>query len=131
MLRSHTISTAISRPVGDVYRYLAEPRNFPKWAAVVGPSFTRIGPNDWLCETAMGERVVRFCDRNDFGVLDHAVFERDGEPITTPMRVIANGDGCLLTYTFFQRPGTSDEQFVSAIEWITSDFLALQSLLDR
>ena len=131
MLRSHTISTAIKRSASDVYTYLAEPKNFPKWAAVVGPSFTQIGATDWLCETAMGERVVRFCERNTFGVLDHAVFKRGDEPITTPMRVIANGEGCLVTYTFFQRPGTSDEQFASTIEWITSDFLVLQSLLDR
>ena len=131
MLRSHTISTAIKRSASDVYIYLAEPRNYPKWAAVEGPSFTRIGPNDWQCETAMGERVVRFCERNRFGILDHAVFKRADAPIVTPMRAIPNGGGCLLSYTFFQRPGTTDEQFVSAIEWITSDFLTLQSLLDR
>lgn len=130
MLRSHTISTTIERRADEVYRFLAEPRNFPKWAAVVGPTFAKVGANDWVCETAMGERIVRFCERNSLGVLDHAVFKQGDEPVVTPMRVIANEAGCLLTYTFFQRPGTSDEQFVSAIEWITSDFLALQSMLE-
>ena len=129
--RSQTIATPIARPVREVYDFLAEPANFPKWAAVVGPSFTQIGRNDWVGEMAAGERVVRFSERNRYGILDHALFKQGEEPIVTPMRVSANGEGCLLTYTFFQRPGMSEEQFASTIEWITTDFLALKTLLEE
>ena len=46
------------------------------------------------------------------------------------MRVFANGEGCELTYTMYQRAGTSDASFASEIEWVRADFLALKSLLE-
>ncbi len=130
MARSHTIKTSITRPLQEVYDFLAEPTNFPKWAAVIGPSFTQIGPHDWAGEMAIGERVVRFSQRNGDGVLDHAIFKHGEEPVVTPMRVVADGEGCVVSYTFIQRHGVSNEQFASTIEWITSDFLTLKSVLE-
>jgi hypothetical protein len=128
--QSHTISIEIARPAKDVYEFLVEPRNFPKWVGGIEPGFTQIGPNEWSGEMAMGERIVRFCERNRFGVLDHAMFAKGTEPMITPMRVVPNGDDCLLTFTFFRRGAMTDEQFASAVEWMTTDFLALRSLLE-
>ena len=55
----------------------------------------------------------------------------EGSPaLTTPMRLIANDGGCEIIYTQFQRPGMSDEAFASEVEWVTSDFAALRSLLE-
>ena len=48
----------------------------------------------------------------------------------TPMRVMPNEEGTELTFTFYQRPGMSEAEFVSAVEWITTDFLTLKSLLE-
>jgi hypothetical protein len=96
----------------------------------IEPGFTETGPNEWSGEMAMGQRIVRFCERNQYGVLDHAMFAKGDEPMVTPMRVVANGPDCLLTFTFFRRDSMTDEQFASAIEWITTDFLALRSLLE-
>lgn len=130
MYQSHTISIEIGRPAKDVYEFLADPMNFPKWVGGIEPGFTQIGPNEWSGEMAMGKRIVRFCDRNTYGVLDHAMFAEGAEPMITPMRVVPCGTESLLTFTFFRRPTMSEEQFVSAIEWITTDFMALRSLLE-
>ena len=46
------------------------------------------------------------------------------------MRVMPNEEGTELVFTFYQRPGMSDEEFASAIEWVTTDFLTLKSLLE-
>jgi hypothetical protein len=81
-------------------------------------------------ETEFGSRIVRFCEQNAFGVLDHAVYREGDEPITMPLRVTANGEGCDLSFIFFRRPGVSDEEFASAIEWVTTDFLGLKELLE-
>jgi hypothetical protein len=130
MLRSRVISLAIERPVRDTYRLLSDPANFPKWASLTGHRFEHQGGRDWLADTAAGPRVVRFCEPNDLGVLDHAVFGEGEEPIVGPMRVVANEEGTILHYTFFQRPGLSDEKFDSTIEWITTDLMTAKSLLE-
>jgi hypothetical protein len=46
------------------------------------------------------------------------------------MRVVPNEEGTELNFTFFAREGMDDAQFASAIEWITTDFLTLKSLLE-
>lgn len=129
MRQSHLIHFAIARPVDEVYAFLADPLNYPRWAAVDG-AMVQVGPNEWLAQTAFGPRTVRFSERNAYGVLDHAVYARGDEPVTIPMRVVANGEGTELTFVFYRRDGMTDEQFKSTIEWITTDLLTLRSLLE-
>jgi hypothetical protein len=130
MHQAHIINFGIARPVGEVYTFLADPRNYPKWAAVIESTFRQIGPSEWEAETEFGPRLIRFSARNEFGVLDHAVYRRGDEPLMMPLRVVANGDGCELVFIFYRRPGTTDEQYRSAIEWVTTDFLTLRTLLE-
>ena len=130
MRRSHTFSIAIARDYEAVHAYLAEPLNFPQWAAIEAGSFEPLANGDWSGLTPFGFRHFRFTPRNDFGVLDHAIFVPGEALLYTPMRVVPNGDGTELTFIFFQRDGMSDEQFASSLEWIMTDFLALKSLLE-
>ena len=131
MRRSHTLTFQIECPYEAAYRFLADPRNYGEWAAVDKGSYRPVGDGDWMADTPFGGlRHFRFTPPNAFGVLDHAVFI-PGEPLLyTPMRLIPNDDGSELQFTFFQRPGMSDEQFDSALEWITTDFLTLKSVLE-
>ncbi len=46
------------------------------------------------------------------------------------MRVVANGDGCQLIFTFFQRPWMNAAEFASAAEWIEADLWSLMSMLE-
>ncbi|KFC69764.1 hypothetical protein FF80_01268 [Devosia sp. LC5] len=130
MRRSHTISIQIEYPYEATYRFLSQPRNYGEWAAVDKASYKPAGNGDWQADTPFGKRHFRFTPPNTFGVLDHAVFV-PGEPLLyTPMRVMPNQDGTELTFTFYQRPGMSEAEFTSAVEWITTDFLTLKSLLE-
>lgn len=130
MFRSKTISIPIFRPYDEVYEFLVEPLNFPSWASNLGPDFVQIGEHEWATTTRNGRVVLRFSPRNDYGVLDHQVFLEGKTAPTTPMRLIENDAGCEIIYTQLQRPGMSDEAFVSEIEWVTADFEALRSLLE-
>ena len=131
MRRSHTISLQIDYPYDDAYRFLADPLNYGTWAAVEQDSYRPLDNGDWEGVTAFGgKRHFRFTSPNPHGVLDHAVFV-PGEPLLwTPMRVTPNEEGTELSFTFYQRPGMSEAEFLSAIEWITTDFLTLKSLLE-
>ena len=93
MRRSHTFSIPIAASYDAVYRYLAEPRNFPQWAAIEGRSFAALGNGDWAGETPFGFRHFRFTPVNAFGVLDHAIFEPGQPMLFMPMRVVPNGTG--------------------------------------
>jgi hypothetical protein len=131
MRRSHTITLQIDYPFEDAYRFLADPLNYGTWAAVDQASYRPLGNGDWEGMTAFGgKRHFRFTPANGFGVLDHAVFIPAEKPLWTPMRVMPNAGGTELAFTFYQRPGMSDEEFASAVEWITTDFLTLKSLLE-
>ena len=125
------ISVAIARPFAEVYAFLAEPENFPKWASGLGSGLKHLGGADWLVETQEGPIKMRFSARNDYGVLDHTLFPEGGEPIHNPMRVVPNGDGCEVTFTLFRRPEMSDADFERDAEWVKRDLEGLKGMLKR
>lgn len=131
MRRSHTISLSIDCSYEATYRFLADPRSYGEWAAVEKLTYRPLGDGDWEGVANIGGmRHFRFTRVNEFGVLDHAMFVPGEEPLWMPMRVMPNEEGTDLVFTFYQRPGMSDEEFASTIEWITTDFLALKALLE-
>ena len=131
MHRSRTISVSIRCPVKQVYEFLVEPLNLPTWAATFTGKITHLRDNDWLADIEGSPVTVRYHPRNEFGVLDHAVFPEGATPVTTPMRVVANdADGTELTYIHYQLPGVSDEVFASENEWVLADLMALKALLE-
>ncbi|WP_240230612.1 SRPBCC family protein [Devosia lacusdianchii] len=130
MRRSHTISVSIDRSYDDVYAYLSKPSNYGHWAAVDTGTFRPLANGDWQANTPFGFRYFRFTPPNAFGVLDHAIFEPGQAVWYNPMRVVPNELGSEVSFTFFRRDGMDDAQFTSAVEWITTDFLALKSLLE-
>lgn len=130
MRPSHTVTLQIERPYAQVYQFLVEPRNFVQWAAVDPATFAPLENGDWSAMTAGGLLHFRFTPSNSFGVLDHAQFSPGTSPVFNPMRVFPHDGGTELQFTFFRRPEMSQAQFESTIEWITTDFLTLKSLLE-
>ena len=88
------------------------------------------GNGEWLIVLPQGPRIVSFEAPNEFGVVDHAFYEDGTAPQVTPTRVFPNGEGAELTYTIFQTPGMTDEQFASIATWTETDFMALKSWLE-
>ena len=130
MGEAHLIETYVEKPVDEVRRFLAEPRNFARWAAVDEATFRQVGPLEWAADAPAGPRIVRFSPPNDEGIFDHAFYEPGTEPVMMPMRAMPQGTGTLIAFTFYRRPGMDDEQLASALEWIQLDFLGLKALLE-
>ncbi|MEO5807672.1 hypothetical protein [Devosia sp.] len=130
MRRSHTITTQIKCSLDEAYAYLANPRNFAEWAAVDPQSYRKLPNGDWVGLTSAGLRHFRFAPLNDYGVLDHAMFVPGGALMYTPMRVVTNDGGCEVLFTFHCREGMTDLEFDSTLEWISTDFLTLKSVLE-
>lgn len=124
------VSVTIERPPAEVYGFVAEPRNLPRWAR--GLSGTRVEEVDgqWVADSPMGRVRVRFAPANALGVVDHDVELPDGTIVHNPLRVLANGSGSEVVFTLFRRPATTDEAVAADAEAVRRDLLALKRLLE-
>ncbi len=131
MSTSHArhIGVTIERPAEEVYAFLAEPLNFPKWAEGLGTNFSHVEGMTWRADTPMGRMRILFSEPNHHGVLDHAVIPENGPAMHNPMRVMANGGGAEIVFTLFQRDMSDDEMARDAL-MVTRDLAALKALLE-
>lgn len=128
---SVVIKVAIERPYSQVYEFLADPMNFAKWAANPESDMVPLDGGEWLVELPGGQSVIRFAPRNNFGVLDYEVYPLGEEqgPIT-PVRLIANEEGCELVLIWYWRDGVTEERFLSDAQWVESDLTRLKTLME-
>ena len=124
------ISVSINRPPAEVYDFVADLRNLPRWASGLSGSIGYVD-GEWVAESPMGRVKVKFAERNRFGVLDHDVTLPSGEMFHNPMRVLANGDGSEVVFTLYRRPGVTDQALADDAATIGKDLQTLKSLLER
>lgn len=133
LLPARTLSTGIERPLAEVAAFLAEPRNFPRWASGLASGLTPLDPHagEWLADTPQGRLRIRFSPANPFGVADHWIQLADGGVVYVPLRAVANGDGCEVSLTLFRQPDMDDERFAADCDWVRRDLQALRRILDQ
>lgn len=124
------ISVSIDRSTADVYEFVADPHNLPRWATGLSGSIEKVGA-DWIAEAPMGKVKIKFAARNRFGVLDHEVELPSGVKVYNPMRVLPNNDGSELIFTLYRRPDMSDRQFAADARWVAGDLKRLKAILDQ
>ena len=124
------ISVSINRPAAQVYEFVSNPENLPKWAAGLGGSIRKVD-EDWIAESPMGRVRVKFVEKNQFGVLDHDVTLPAGVKVYNPMRVFPNNDGSELIFTLYRRPGVSDQEFAEDTRAVEKDLAKLKTLLEK
>jgi hypothetical protein len=123
------VAVAIDRPAAEAYDFLSAPENFPKWASGLAASMRNVG-DDWIADTPEGRAVVRFSERNAYGVLDHSVTLPRGITVYVPLRIVAKESGCELVLTLFRQPGMSDERFAADAQWVMRDLDVAKRLLE-
>lgn len=128
LYESRTISVAIACDWRKAYDFASVPENFPRWASGLGNSL-RQEHGEWRAQGPEGPVKIRFSERNEFGVLDHVVITQPGAEVYIPLRVIANGTGCLVMLTLFRLPDMTAEKFDADTEWVTRDLNTLKTLL--
>ena len=123
------VSIFIDRPPTEVYAFVVNPENLPRWAKGLGSSIEQLD-GEWVADSPMGKVKVRFVESNPFGVLDHHVVLPSGEAVYNPLRVVPNGGGSELVFTLFRRPEMSEESFAADAETVAADLAALKRLLE-
>lgn len=124
------ISVSINRSAAQVYEFVFNPENLPKWAAGLSGSIRKIS-EDWIAESPMGSVKVKFAAENRFGVLDHEVTLPSGLTVYNPLRVFANNDGCELVFTVYRRGDMSDQEFAEDAKSVEKDLLTLKARLEN
>ena len=127
------VSVSIDRPPGDVYRFVSNVDNLPKWASgLVGSGTVRNVNGEWIISGGtIGQVKVRFTPPNDLGILDHDVVLESGETVHNPIRVLPNGGGSELVFSVFRQPDVSAEQFERDTQAVRKDLELLKNLLER
>jgi hypothetical protein len=129
-LQATTVSVSIERPPAEVYAFVANPENLPRWAAGLGGSVVRSGAG-WIIETPGGPVRIAFTEPNTFGILDHTVYPSPDQPVYVPMRVVPNGDGSEAMLTVFRLPDMTDEQYTRDLGQVTRDLETLKHILEQ
>lgn len=122
------ITISIARPADEVYTFIANPENLPRWASGLSNGVEQRG-DVWVSESPMGEVTVSFAPTNPYGVVDHDVTLGD-DTFYNPMRVISNNDGCEVVFTLFRRPEMSDDEFAADQHAIETDLQTLKDIFE-
>jgi predicted enzyme related to lactoylglutathione lyase len=126
---TRSISVHIAVAASAVYAYARQPGNLPHWASGLA-SGIRSENGDWFADSPMGAVKVQMAAANPYGVLDHDVTLPDGRVFHNPLRAIANGDGCDLTFTLFRSADMNDAAFAADAATVARDLQALKALLE-
>jgi hypothetical protein len=129
MPQTQTIGIFIDRPYQQVSAFLAEPRNFPRWASglAMGLELTAEG---WVGDAPQGRVKIRFSPPNAFGVADHWVSLPTGEEVYVPLRALTHGAGTEVILTLFALPSMSDDDFAGDAATVMRDLASLKNLLE-
>lgn len=124
------ITVSIHRSPGDVYAFISEGENLPRWASGLGKTIRR-ADGEWIAQGPIGEVRVRFAPSNDLGVADHDVVLENGDTVHNPLRVVPNGTGSTVIFTLLRLPGVSEQQFDEDARTVEKDFATLKGLLEE
>jgi hypothetical protein len=130
MVTKH-LGVAISKPFEQVYGFLKEPENFPKWASGLGDSLVAEAGGTWSIQTPAGTMQLRFTPANEFGILDHWLLSEEGDTIYVPLRALKHPSGTEVVLTLFQLEGMTEEEFECDAAWVAKDLRALKQLLEK
>jgi len=114
----------------DAYHFVVDPRNLPRWARGFARS-VRESAGGWIVETAEESVPIRFQSHNSLGVADHWVTIRTGAEVYNAVRIVGNGDGAEVVFTFFQTPDLTDADFEAAAGLVAADLQTLKALLEH
>jgi hypothetical protein len=130
---SRHVSVWIEAAPEAVYDFVADLREWRRWAAGLSEGGLRRTADGWVADSPMGEMTVELAPTNEFGVLDHVVRMPSGQAVYNPMRVIPGGIGeprCEVLFTVRRRAGMTDAQFDADVAAVAADLQTLRGLLE-
>jgi len=112
-VKSHTVTAVLDAPKQDVFAYLSEIHNLPKWATEFAREL-RFEDGKAKVVNGLGEFYFSIDADVETGVIDMYVGPSEHELMLFPTRVVPLPDGrSVYSFTMFQAPGMPDDLFES------------------
>jgi len=124
-MRTSTQTIEIAARPEDVFTFVADPEQLPRWAIGFAKGIRR-EDDGWIVRTASGvELPLRVATDAATGVVD---FHTDGVPAAS--RVVANDHGSEYVFTMFQPPQMPDDVFTAQIAELGRELTVLKAHLE-
>jgi hypothetical protein len=128
-MRSATLTTVLDAPAQEVFEYMADIDNLPRWATEFAREMRRDG-EDHKVVNGLGEFFFRIEDEPQTGVIDMFAGPTKEAMAVFPTRVIGLPDGrTAYSFTMFQAPDMPDELFDSQRASLERELVNLERLL--
>lgn len=128
--RSDTRAVTIESAANEVFEFIANPENLPRWAVGFCRSIRRAeAPDRWIVTTAQGDLPVRYVTDAALGVIDFYLSPAPGVEAAAFSRVVPNGEGAEYVFTQFQAPGMPDEVFEGQVRALVEELHVLRGLI--
>jgi hypothetical protein len=121
-MRSHTVTAVLPAPKAEVFGYLADIENLPRWATEFARELKVVDGRHKVVN-GLGEFFFRIQADEGTGVIDMLAGPSEDELGLFPTRVVElPGNRSAFTFTMFQGPGQSDELFESQYASLLREF---------
>jgi hypothetical protein len=125
-MRNETVTTVLPAPADDVFDYLADIENLPKWATEFARRLERDG-DDYKVVNGLGQFFFEIRADADTGVIDMYAGPEKDQMALFPTRVVALPDGrSAYSFTMFQAPGMPDELFERQYASLRREFVQIE-----
>lgn len=128
-MRSDTQSVTIASASKEVFSFVADGGNLPRWAIGFAKSVRPDGPG-WIASTAQGEVPTTITADETTGTVDFRMEPAPGVAATAYARIVPNGEGSEFVFTQFQQPGVPDEVFGQLVAALSHELVSLKALLE-
>ena len=130
-MRSRTVTIVLPIPKGEVFAYLADIENLPRWATEFAREL-KVENGRYKVVNGLGEFFFRIDADEASGVIDMRAGASEDELAIFPTRVIElPGGQSAFTFTMFQAPEMTDELFESQYASLQREFANIERELVR
>ena len=126
---AYTATTVIERDADDVFGFVSEPENQPRWAVNFVRSTEPIGGGRYVMQTPVGELTYRLEADPARRVADW-VFETPAGETVMPARVVPHPAGAVFSFTIPRMPGTDDAAWEQGRRGLDEELETLKALLE-
>ena len=130
-MRSETVTTVLPAPQREVFAFMSDVENLPRWANEFARELKREG-DDYKVRNRLGEFYFQIEADQRTGVIDMFAGPAKDQMAIFPTRAVAlPGGRTAFSFTMFQAPGMPDELFESQHESLKREFHNIEAAFAR
>ena len=130
-MRHATVTTVLDAPQSEVFDYMADIENLPRWATEFARKLKR-DDDGYRVVNGLGEFCFEIRADRPTGVIDMLAGPDRDSMTVFPTRAVALPDGrTAYTFTMFQTPGMPDELFDAQHASLRREFTNIEAAFMR